>query len=276
MSPGGLYDQIKNVTREKKDQIELLSRSLTSALAGLVYSEFVSCFRRVSLPTPRVLVPQIKTVVDLFEAEGPLVKFLTEKFITDLTSLPLWRACLTKPEIRRDLDIFEEEDIVRIILELSILPQLSKTIPGIIGAKFNQLNTPNLVYQQNPEICLFQRLRLSQPYLDYITQQTLIHMLMILPGIVRDSVDLGNGDNTIYLHADNSNFLAITNIELGIIPIYFNHELVKEVNLATDLVAYVTSTQFSKISMEKVTFSTSPFNHAAKINLLGIFPQEES
>lgn len=228
---------IKKVLENDKSQIELLQISMISSIAGLLYSEYILNFKQVTHPIKKVFIPEIKQVEDILNVESDFMKHISIYMIDEIYHNNLFQEFIHLDEFK--LFRGNNIEVLKSIVDLYILPNVSNTIPRIIRNKFGLNNPSNQMLIESNEIDIFDRKSLSKSYLKYIMDQTVLQLIMNIPTLnrIKTNVEVKENFNMI---ANNKIVLTIDH-ENAIAPINFNKQVIDNQDIMK-LLSFVTMT----------------------------------
>lgn len=260
-----IHDRIKEGIREHRDEIELIQIGVTSALASLVYSEYIRNFKQVIKPTRKIFVSNINNVINLLDPVGEFGIMLSDRMIKSMANTPLMKEYSNVPE----LTMFQAEniDILQSIFELYMMPNMGKSIPATIVRKFGLMNDNNQMFQESGDIDLFNRVSPGESHLQFIVDQAVLQILLLAPGVDKRVVDIEVNNNIEFPGSDHA-ILSVGN-DNAISIVHFNSNVCDNTPIM-ELLEFVTSTKFTTydgprsedsplgVMMYKVT--SSPYN----------------
>lgn len=232
---------VKETIKQYKSEIELFQWAVISAVASLVYSEYIRNIKQKHVPVKMFQVPSIKFVNELLDKDGYFMQLLSERLIDGLKEHELLSLYIDAPE----LILFTGNNIekLKMIIDIYIIPNISGCISKTIAAKFS-LNDPNqqLIRESN-EIDLFKRNQISDSQFKFIVDETALQLLMLLPSVNKDTVDQ---DQNINIQMASNSILTICN-DNAICPIYFDSRILDNMEIM-DLLSFVTNTTANKVN----------------------------
>lgn len=264
--------KIKDVIRMHSSKVEVFQWAFTSAIASLVYSEFIRNMRQKSIPVRHVDIPSIRYVQEMLSANGQMMRYLSDHFIDDMMSEVFYTKYMMAPE----LELFQMDllDSWRTIFDLYIIPNVSKYLPDTIAKKFNLYDEKQQLFRENREIPLFNGKPIASDRYQYLVHQTWLQLLVLLPSIQKEII---TPESNEHLHLTPSRIITIGNPN-AICPIHLDcPSMVLSDSMA--LLTYVTNTAVTfvgdgeiaaTVGEELVEYSltTSPFNQTS-ITVLG-------
>lgn len=273
-----IHMKLKEIMGNHKEKIELTQWAIISGVTSLIYSEYISKMRQKTKPVPIVFIPEIKTLQELLRQDGHFMKMLSDQLLDQMLSSKLFQKYLHAPEL-----ILFAEDIqcMNIILDLYIIPNISRRVPESVMIKFGLNNPQQQTFRESPELDLFYRKPINENHVEFMADQSILQLLLLMPTVEKD-VEIPEENSKI--HMSETEILTIGN-EKAICPVHFNDDILSnEYNKAIlDLLKFVTSTEIHEMdpnlgiqgkksddSYIKYTVKTSPFNTVALTNLKGI------
>ena len=257
---------IKETIKNHKDGIELIQWAIISAVASLVYSEYIKNIRQKRTPVRMFQVPSIKSVNELLKRENQFMKLLSENLIEDLVKHDLLSEYIDAPE----LALFNRNDVekLKIILDLYIIPNIRTQISRTIESKFS-LNDPNQqVVRESREIDLFNRMPITDAQFGYIVDETVLQLLLLLPSMKKD-VELP--EQNINIRINNGMILTVGS-GTAICPIHFDNRVLDN-NEVMSLLSFVTNITANKINgagEASYIITSGVFNELSLTKLNGI------
>lgn len=265
-----IHEKIKEGIRDHRNEIELTQIGITSAIASLVYSEYIRNFKQVTNPTRKIFVSEINNVIELLSPESEFTMMLSDTMIDSMAKTKLIQEYINVPE----LVMFKEEniDILKSIFELYIMPNVGRSIPNAIVRKFGLSDESNQLFYQTGDIDLFNRVPPGKDYIQFIVEQAVLQILLLAPE-VKKKVDNVESNNNIKFPLSEHAIISIGS-DRAISVIHVNETILGNAPIM-DLLEFVTSTKFTPISPadtegEKMAYLgvdyykivTSPYNQA--------------
>lgn len=261
---------IHEVIAQHKNKIEITQWAIIAGVSSLVYSEYIRRIKQKAVPTRIIMIPTIKSVMDLIKPDGQFMKLLSESLIDRMSQNPIFQKYLDSPE----LVLFQSENkgIMQELLDMYIIPNIFKSIPNTIFMKFGLGDEGQQLIRESREIDLFERQPISQGQMQFIIDETVLQLLILMPTIEKN-IDIPE-DNTKILITEEE-ILTIAN-ENAICPIHFNSSIIENGSV-NDLLQFVTSTFITDHSMQdlakknnkpiKYSIQTSVFNQVGIVTL---------
>lgn len=255
-----ISNQVKETLRTHKAQIELLQLAMTSSIAGLIYSEYIKNFKQVLRPVHKIFIPELKQVQDLVNTENEFMTYLSDNIIEKIIENELFKEFSTL----EDLSLFKSDnvEILKTIVDLYIMHNISRSIPSVIARKFGIGDENNQLFIESNEIDLFQHKSPGENHFKYIVDQTVLHMLTIIPKAEKNVITVENNIG-ICIENDNKTILTIGN-DNAISLIHFNKQIFDNVEVMNTLL-FVTSTSVSPVinydeQIGEYKVLTNPYN----------------
>lgn len=265
---------IKQAMKDHKQKIELIQWGIISGISSLIYSEYIKNIRQKQIPVRMVQIPSIKSVKRFLDPEFGFLQDLSYKFIDNIYNHKLFQKYHTAPEFI----LFNDEniEILKTIFDLYIIPNISRRIPEVIVRKFDLDNPKQQLFRESNEIDLFQGKLLNDEQYEFVVEESILQMLLLLPTMKKD-IELIEDNSQIHLAEDE--ILTIGN-EKAICPILLNDSIIRNESVI-DLLKFVTSTEISYIGKEderalkgdrqiEYFIKTNPFNQICITRLDGI------
>lgn len=260
-----IQEMVKKSIIENRREIEISQQAMISGVSSLIYSEYLRRIVQKETPVKRILVPTIRSVREILDRNGSFMVMLSERFIDNINSHELFKRYAEAPEF----NIFNSDniEIFKTIFDLYISQNISRTIPDVISRKFCLLDDSQQLFVENRAADLFDRHPISDDQFEFIVEETILHMLNLIPSMSKD-VKFPESNNLI---AMNDETIMGINHENAICPIYLDGNIVKNESVIP-LLEFVTSTQvmFSSVHSDSYRVSTSPSNEVSLITFRGI------
>jgi hypothetical protein len=255
-----ISNQVKEMLRSHKAEIELLQLAMTSSLAGLLYSEFIRNFKQVLRPVHKIFIPELKQVRDLVNPDSEFMINISDNIVDSIINNELFKEFSSID----DLSLFKPDniEILKTVVDLYIIPNMARSIPAVIASKFSIGNDDNQFFIESNEIDLFRRESLGSNHFKYIVDETILNILSIIPKIEREIVYPDNNMD-ITLDKDDKTILTIGN-DNAITLLHFNKQIFDNLEIM-NLLSFVTSTSIgpkdnNKLPVTKYTVITNPYN----------------
>ena len=273
-----IHETIKSVMKDHKQKIELTQWAIISGISSLFYSEYIRRFKHKEVPVRVVLVPSIKNLSNYLKPDSEFMEKLSNDLITDIAKHPLMQEYLDAPE----LVMFKEEniEILKTIYDLYISQNITRRIPETVSIKFGLNNENQQVFRETWEIDLFDNKPIDYYQYNYIVEQIVLQLLMLIPSMKKE---IEIPEDHINIQMTGKEILTISN-DNAICPIHFNIDIIdnKSVN---KLLSFVTNTKFDDLrdgdikpckGEDGVDFmiTTGLFNKVMLTKFTGIFNPE--
>jgi hypothetical protein len=252
-----VYKHLKEVINTNKKKVELLQTSVISAIATLVYSQYVSRFRQRYTPTHKIFVPDVSLVQRFLDPEGEFGSMLSANLIDKIHNDPDMAAFSILPEFA--LLRKENLDITKVIFDLQILPNAARHIPAIMAKKFQFDTGEQKLLVQSNDIDLFTGEELIGEYFSYILHETVLwliynsHNLEIETVATETNMDIKLARNKGDMNVGHS-FFTIHQPQVSISPIHFNDHVIGNPSISK-LLGFVTSTAFTRYDADGESFN---------------------
>lgn len=260
-----IQEMIKKSIIEYRREIEISQQAMISGVSSLIYSEYLRRIVQKETPVKRILVPTIRSVREILDHNGSFMTMLSERFIDNIRSHELFKQYADAPEFK----IFNSDnvEVFKTIFDLYISQNISRTIPDVISRKFRLLDDSQQLFIENRAADLFDRHPINNDHFRFIVEETIIHMLNLIPSVSKD-VKFPESNNLIVM---NDETIMCINHENAICPIYFDDNIVKNESVIS-LLEFVTSTQIMLSSLHNNSYrvSTSSSNEVSLITFCGI------
>jgi len=263
----GLHDRIKLIIRDHRDSIELIQLALTSAIATLIYSEYIKTFRQVLKPTHKIFVAEIIQVRSLLAPGQRYASVLSDTLIDMIVDHSLFKEYLPL----QDFYLFNspEIEVLKTVFELYMIPNIARSIPAIIEQKFSLHDPNNQLFRESGDIDLFDRRLPNCDYHAFLVDQAVMQLLLVFPGVEKEVLLVENNYNGIVLPADDHYILTISS-DNAISDVLISSRVILDNNVK-QMLSFVTSTTFTIIpSSEEDAYhvDTSPYNRIALTKLI--------
>lgn len=249
-----LNQMIKDAINDHKESIEMFQISVMNSVASLIYSEYLSKMDRKlisvgekGLQIQKIFVPTLRSVQELLFPEGQMMTLLSEKFIDEFVrhSLRVQYSSIPEFEIFKDYD--NNIEIMKSIFDVYIIPNISRTIPEVIAAKFRLRDPANQTFIESREIDMFDRIAMGETELEYLVEESLLNLLVMSPNVEREQTsDVDNMDFTYY----SNEIISISNVN-AIAPIYINSKIINDMGNILNKINFVTDTSIRRIGDPK-------------------------
>lgn len=237
---------VKNALKTHKSKIELTQWAIIDGVASLIYSEYIYNMKNKVTPGKTILmVPKISTVQELLSEESQLITWISDNLIDKMMADILFKQFIESPE----LEMFKENnvEIMKTILDLYIIPNISRCIPDTIAKKFAIGDPKNQDIRESNEIDLFHRNPISDDYLDYLSHEIVLKLLTLLPTVKKD-IEVPESNASIQMSA--AEILTIRNVN-AICPVLIDNVIIN--NSIMKLLSFVTNTSIEILNNIDIT-----------------------
>lgn len=265
---------IKDTIKEHSKKIELIQLAITSGIASLLYSEYIRNIRQKRVPTRIIFVPQIRRVQELLNPDGEFMNSLSESLIDNMRNHELFKQYKDAPE----LVLFNDDNIdtLKTIFDLYIIPNIFRSIPETISKKFDLQNPQQQLIRESNEIDIFDRKPIEQYQFDYIVEESLLQLLVMMPTVKKE---VTIPESNIKLHMSENEILSIGH-QSAICNIYINKNIIENEEIIK-LIKFVSNTNIKQIDIGddmcikgddivKYTITSDVFNQLSFTKLIGI------
>lgn len=265
---------IKDTIKEHSKKIELIQWAITSGIASLVYSEYIRNIRQKRVPTRIIFVPQIRRVQELLNPDGEFMNSLSESLIDNMRNHELFKQYKDAPE----LVLFNDDNIdtLKTIFDLYIIPNIFRSIPETISKKFDLQNPQQQLIRESNEIDIFDRKPIEQYQFDYIVEESLLQLLVMMPTVKKEVII---PESNIKLHMSENEILSIGH-QSAICNIYINKNIIENEEIIK-LIKFVSNTNIKQIDIGddicikgddivKYIITSDVFNQLSFTKLIGI------
>lgn len=242
-----IHQTIKEVIKNHKNKIELIQWAITSGVSSLVYSEYLMNIKRKTLPSNILLVPSIRSVNELLDPENQFMQLLSDKLIDRIVENETFKKYSDAPE----LVLFNNEniEIMKTIFDLYIINNISRRLPETISKKFGLDKTDDQLRfaVQSNELDLFNRQPITSRQLDFIVEETVLHLLTLIP-TMKKSIELP--ESNFNIHMTDNEIITIGN-DKAICPILLNKEILNNEEVIK-MILFVTNTTVIDASLKSL------------------------
>lgn len=265
---------IKDTIKEHSKKIELIQWAITAGIASLVYSEYIRNIRQKRVPTRIIFVPQIRRVQELLNPDGEFMNSLSESLIDNMRNHELFKQYKDAPE----LVLFNDDNIdtLKTIFDLYIIPNIYRSIPETISKKFDLQNPQQQLIRESNEIDIFDRKPIEQYQFDYIVEESLLQLLVMMPTVKKE---VTIPESNIKLHMSENEILSIGH-QSAICNIYINKNIIENEEIIK-LIKFVSNTNIKPIDIGddmcikgddivKYIITSDVFNQLSFTKLIGI------
>lgn len=236
---------VKEAIKNHKSKIEITQWAIINGVASLIYSEYLYNMRNKVTPAKTILmVPKISAIREVLKEDGQLITWISEELIDSMVIDNLFSKFIDSPE----LEMFKDNnvEIMKTILDLYIMPNISRLIPETISKKFAIGDPNNQAIMESNEIDLFCRQPISEDYLKYISHEIVLQLLTLLPTIKKD-IEVPETNTKIQMSFRE--IISIKNIN-GICPVLIDSEIID--NSVIKLLSFVTNTTIEELTTDNL------------------------
>lgn len=261
-----IHQMIKEKIKEHKNKIELFQWAVISGISSYVYTEYIMNIRQKIKPTRKLLVPDIKFVINLLNPESKFMQRLSEHLIDSMINNNLFIEYKDAPE----LVMFNDDniEIMKTIFDLYIIPNISRRIPEAMINKFGLNDPSNQDIIQNPDSVIFDEI--SRDYIfEYLVEEITLQFISMLP-TVKKTVKVPEDHTKIFLEKDE---IIIIEHEKALCPIYINSNMIDNESPMMNKLKFVSSTmieEFTDGKIDNYMIQTNVFNEVSIIKLDGL------
>lgn len=236
-----IHEQVHDAITNHKNKIELTQWAIMSAIASLVYSEFLKNIKQKQYPRKMIIVPSIRNIQELLLLDGEMFTSLSSNLIEMIQQNPLFQKYKEAPEFEMFTD--KNIEIMKTILELYILPNVNKRLPESIALKFDLYNQENQLITQSRDLDLFHRQPFHTNQLNYVVEETILNLLTLIPSMCK-TVDYPEQNISIFM--TDEEILTISN-ENALCPIHFTTKMFHETeSTLLNTLLFVTNTNIEE------------------------------
>lgn len=250
-----LNELVKEMMVKHKNKIEVFQWAVINGVASLIYSKYISCMRWEQTPVPRLVVPEINQVKNVLSTDGPLMTVLSDHLIDDMiagsafTIYQYWKIpeleIFTIPE-NASADNPDEGrhniEVLKTILDLYIIPNVSRVIPNIISKKFDLEHKSSSIKEDPDLIFCHQHDLLSDSVRRYLADEIAAQLMMFLPSGHKD-IRTPEAPSSIPI---TRNDIMTVDHQNSICPIHFSSEIFENSEIMS-LLSFVTNITVTNI-----------------------------
>lgn len=233
------HGRVKEIIRHHGSEVSMVNLAVTSAVAGLMYSEYLRNFKKTIRPTLKIRVPETAEVSKLLVIGSEFANEMADTMIDRMVDNHLLRERLTAPELFLFTD--EYRDILRTIFEIYIIPNVSRYIPSVLRQKFGLDDPSEQTFVESSELDLFDRQFPQEYHHRFIADEAVLHLLITLPRFCPDLKECEN-NLSVDLPAVDEEFLSIGN-QNAISVIHVNRQIIGNGPML-ELLSFVTDSNF--------------------------------
>lgn len=232
------HERVKEIIRHHSSKVSMVNLAVTSAVAGLMYSEYLRNFKKTIRPTLKVRVPETAEVSKLLEIGSEFANEMADTMIDRMVDNHLLGERLTVPELFLFTD--EYRDILKTIFEIYIIPNVSRYVPSVLRQKFG-LDDPSVqTFVESSELDLFDRSFPREHHHRFIADEAVLHLLITLPEL--SELTECDSNLSVDLPALDEEFLSIGN-QNAISMIHVNRQIIDNGPML-ELLSFVTDSNF--------------------------------
>lgn len=253
------HEQVRDAINNHKAKIELMQWAIISGIGSLIYCEYLKNMKHNIVPVEKVFIAEIKQLRDLLAEGSPFCQTLQTKFIDLMLNNPKMKEYIDAPE----LILFKEKpEVVKTIFDIYILKNISDKLPSTFQLKFGIGNPKNqMIYERN-DIDIFNRQIPPSEYIQFMADQSVLHLLTSLPTISKDYTHIE--ENARFKFEALSNEILVIKNENELTPIYLDDQIIDN-HSVMKLIEFITS--LSVRDRNRSVWKTNPFNKIAIIRL---------
>lgn len=248
-----IHKLVREAITTHKKRIELTQWAIMSGVSSLIYSEYLARIRQKQHPVQMIMVPAIRNVQELLLDNGPFITTLQEELIDRMVAVPIFRKFYDAPE----LEMFRPEniEIMKTIFDLYITPNIIRRLPETIARKFNLFDEKQQTFREDRSLDLFGRQSITEEQIDYIAEETVLQLMMLMPTLKRD---VECPESNIKVAMCESEILSVEN-ENALSPIHFDAHIINDMPKIMELLSFITNTKIERSDwQEKAACKGSP------------------
>lgn len=267
-----INDVIKEVMKTHKSKIEITQWAIINGVASLVYSEYLYNMRNKVTPAKTfMMVPKISAVKEFLKEDGELINWISENLIDSMIMNKRFNEFIDIPELVMFKD--NNVEILKTILDLYIIPNISRHIPETIAIKFSLGDPKNQTFIESNDADLFGRESVKDYQVRFLSDEIVLQLLSMLPSI-KKNIDIPETNSKIQMSKDE---ILIVKNGNAICPVMFDKDIFK--NEVMNMMSFVTNTTIDTIGDSNLTgyknngltidyiVTSSPFNNVTLLNL---------
>ena len=239
-----IHQLVKDTMKKHRQKISLFQWAVISAVSSLVYSEYIARMKQKHVPTELIFVPTIRSVEELLDENGQFMELLSEKLIDRMVGRELFIKYKDAPEL--EIFNYENIEVTKTMFDIYIIPNISRSISETISKKFDLRNPDQKTFRENRDIDLFNRQPINDGQLNYIVDQTILQLLILLPTIKKDIYFV---EHNIKIDLACQEIMTIDNNN-AICPIHFTKDIIKNDDVIK-LLLFVTSTSIEECDWQE-------------------------
>jgi hypothetical protein len=250
---------VESAIDENKSNVQIYQLAVVSSISTLVYSEYIKNIKRKYKPKIMYMVPTIRSVQELLLPKNKFMQKIINELIDKMLDNDLFKKYLNHPE----LELFNDDNIevLKVLLEYYIIPNIFKTVPGAIRRKFNIGKEDNQLFIEDNEIDLFERKEITDRQFDYIVEEIVIKLILMIES---ENIITDHPENNTHIYLSDNQIITIAN-DSAIAPISLNKNIIEN-DSVIDLLKFVTNTSIDKLeSIYDIT--TGAFNQISVVTL---------
>lgn len=234
--------ELQEILNNHHDEYQKFQWALMNSIGSLIYSEFISKFKKYTRPVPHIEIPSIKYIEEMLNKDGDFLCSVREKmvsYILDSNYKEINESEIFKLENREDLNK---------VIELYLIPNVIRFIPDVIRKKFN-LNENQSFFREFNNIDLFDRKFNQEWIIDYVLEEIVLQYVAFFKAKVSiTQTEFVMGNNNV-ISIDNKN---------AICPILISIDMLRN-DKALDLIKFVSNTEIT-MNDSKIYFKTNESN----------------
>jgi len=258
-------DMVRNMMDKHKNELQLFQLAVLSGIGSLVYSEYIRRIEQKTRPVVITMIPELRVVTEILHPASTLMRSLSDHLIDNMIRHKLMLKYMNAPE----LVLFKNENIevLKTIFDVNIIYFIMEIVREKIYRKFRPTGHLAPSIRENRDIELFYGKPLNENHMDYILEQTVLHLLVSLQSM-KKSVMASNRDNCFVMASED---ILVVDNDQAITPICFNHHIFHN-RTVFELLSFVTSTDIREMRNEELRYlvSTSKSNKVKLVTLNGI------
>lgn len=268
------HERIRNAITQNKQKVQLFQWATISSVSSLIYSEYIRRIEKKTFPTMRIDVPPIHSVKELLRTDGNFMDRMSHYFIENMARHPLMEEYSKAPELI--LFTKDNREVLKCIFDAYIIPNIAPTVCNAISSKFGLRDEKQQTVFQNREIDLFDGMPLDDPHMDYVVQECVLQMMLLLPTLARD---VQNPKDQAEIIMKPGDIITINNRN-AVAPIHLDPQMIHAGGPILDLISFVSSTTFNEDpnptgevnfmeEMWRCNVSSSPYNDVTITRITG-------
>lgn len=226
-----------------QDTAKVLVPSLMNSLSSLIYSKFISLFRKQTKPAERIIVPSVNNIAKFLDRDSEFTRKLQANLFDSIKDA-VHNNELYKP-YENKFDMFDES--ARKTFNEDLIPTVEKRIPFVIRRKFDIDGEGNSIFKEDRDLELFTDFSEDEIY-NYLTYEMILNIIVESKSYV---CKYGEDEKLSFTDKDEfviypRSILCIKNV-MAISPIYIDLNILN-LNEINKLIEFITHSTFKEMT----------------------------